>query len=142
LQSVAGPILADLTTNYKAIKKLENQNFVIAKHVGKKGPASDHVFVNCDNCFFLFASQEECLEHEITNFDKNLEKFFARKLKNEERVALLKFIKARPRGPQLLRKLNWVLYFFGQLKRDVAKKKYLQEAMHFLEREINLTLTF
>ncbi len=129
---------------YKATNNLKNSNFIriISKHVGKRGPARDYLFVNCQNCFFQFASKEECLEHEMTNLAKNLEKGFARELKNEERIALLEFIKGRAEGPQLLRKLNLTLYYFNLLKEEITENESLKEAVLFLEKEINLALKF
>jgi hypothetical protein len=128
---------------YKAIDKLEIGNFinVTSKHTGKRGPAGDYISVNCGNCFFLYASQEECLEYEVGSFAKNIERGFARKLGNEEKVALLKFMKGRAEGPQLLRKLNRILYYFIQLKQEIAKDNSLKKAMSFMEKEMDLTLS-
>jgi hypothetical protein len=129
---------------YKALGSLKNGNYVTisSRHVGKRGPARDYLYVNCQNCFFLFASQEECLEYEFKILDQCLEKNFARKLEDEEKVALLKMIKTKADAPQLLRILNLILEDFGALKEEIAKNIPLQEAMLFLEKEMNLTLTF
>jgi hypothetical protein len=131
------------STTYKATENLENGGFVrvvSTKHLGKKGPASDHLFVCCNNCFFLFSSQEECVDFEITKFGQNIEKCFGRELRNEERIALVEFVKARPEGPQLLRKLNEILQYFERLKKDIDREEYLKKTILFLEKELELPL--
>ncbi len=133
------------SATYKSIENLENGSFVRAiptKHKGQKGPASDDLFVCCDNCFFLFSSQQECVDFEIMKFDENVKKSFGRELRDEEKMALKEFAKARPEGPQLLRKLNEILQYFERLKEDIDKEEYLQKAILFLENELRLSLRF
>jgi len=142
MKNANGPTLS---ATYKAIKNLENGSFVRAnpaKHPGQRGPASDDLFVCCNNCFFLFSSQEECVEFEIRKFGENVEKCFGRELRDEEKMALKEFVKARPEGPQLLRKLNEILKYFKRLKEDIDKEEYLQKAILFLEKELELSLRF
>jgi len=134
-----------LNATYKAIKNLENGSFIKAnptKHPGRKGPASDDLFVCCNNCFFLFSSQQECIEFEMEKFDENVEKCFGRELRDEEKMALKEFVKTRPEGPQLLRKLNEILKYFERLKEDIDKEGYLQKGILFLEKELELPLKF
>lgn len=133
------------SATYKAIENLENGSFVRAnpvKHAGQRGPASDHLFVCCNNCFFLFSSQEECVDFEVKKFGENAEKCFGRELRDEEKMVLKEFVKARPEGPQLLRKLNEILKYFERLKKDIDKEESLQKAILFLEKELGLSLTF
>lgn len=134
-----------LSATYKTIENLENGSFVratSAKHPGQRGPASDDLFVCCNNCFFLFSSQEECVDFEITKFGENVKKCFGRELRDEEKMALKEFAKARPEGPQLLRKLNEILKYFKRLKEDIDKEEYLQKAILLLEKELGLSLRF
>ena len=133
------------SATYKAIENLENGSFVRAnpaKHAGQRGPASDDLFVCCNNCFFLFSSQEECVDFEVKKFGENVKKCFGRELRDKEKIVLKEFVKARPEGPQLLRKLNEILKYFERLKKDIDKEEYLQKAIVFLEKELGLSLTF
>lgn len=133
------------SATYKSIENLENGGYVRAspaKHPGRRGPASDDLFVCCDNCFFLFSSQEECVDFEIERFCENVKSCFGKDLRDEEKMQLKEFAKARPEGPQLLRKLNEILKYFKHQKENIDKEEYLQKAILFLDKELELPMKF
>lgn len=124
---------------YKAINKLISKDFlsVVSKHVGR-GPARDYLFVNCRNCFFMFASKEECLEYETEKLYVHLEKGFGKELTDKEKKVLINFIRDHRDAPPLLRKLNLTLDYFLQLKKELTQDTSLQEAMYFLDKKLKL----
>ena len=140
---ISGELGLSKSRVYQSLQEFEKGSFVKVtsiKREGKKGPASDQLTVCCGNCFFAFASKEDCFNFEVENLYYYLEKSWGKKLKEEEKKDLKNFVETISEGPRFMRKLNSILQHLEQIKKEANEEEHLQEAILFLQSKFGLSI--
>ncbi len=92
---------------YKIVERLKDRGYIYPmRHfrVNEKGPMRELLSANCRNCFYGYTSEERCLLDTFRQLQDAIERYYGKKLSNEERNSLYLSIKSMPYNSRICRR--------------------------------------
>jgi hypothetical protein len=113
---------------YKIVERLKDQGYIYPmRHfrVNERGPMRELLSANCRTCFYGYTSEEKCLLATFRQLEESLERYYGKKLTNEERSSLYLSIKSIPYSSRICRRVLESLKLIHQVERITKEGRVL-----------------
>jgi hypothetical protein len=104
---------------YKIVERLKAQGYIYPmRHfrVNERGPMRELLSADCKNCFYGHTSEEKCLLSTFRQLEEALERYYGKKLSQEERTSLFLSIKSVPYSSRICRRVLESLKLIHQVE--------------------------
>ena len=113
---------------YKIVERLKDQGYIYPmRHVrvNEKGPMRELLSANCRNCFYGYTSEERCLLDTFRQLEDTIDRYYGKKISNEERNSLYLSIKSMPYNSRICRRALESLKLIHQVEGITKEGKVL-----------------
>lgn len=122
---------------YKIVERLKGQGYIYPmRHfrVNEKGPMRELLSANCRNCFYGYTSEEKCLLDTFRQLESAIERYYGKKISNEERNSLYLSIKSVPYNSRICRRALESLKLIHQVEGITKEGRVLSMLKRIEER--------
>ncbi len=122
---------------YKIVERLKNQGYVYPmRHfrVNDKGPMRELLSADCKNCFYGYTNEERCLLDTFRQLEDAIQRYYGKKLSEEERNSLYLSIKSIPYSSRICRRVIESLRLMHQVGRITKEGRVLSMLKKMEER--------
>ena len=93
---------------YKIVERLKTKGYIYpARHfrVNEKGPMRELLSADCSSCFYGYTNEERCLLDTFRQLEDTVQRYYGRRLSEEDRNTLYLSVKSVPYSSRICRRV-------------------------------------